>query len=40
MEVTLRNLDVNKETMKYMKQLGNDELYAVRRVVVLVADKW
>ena len=27
-----RNIDVNKDTRKYMRELGNSELYAVRRV--------
>ena len=30
--VRRRNIDINSQTQKFMKKLGNDEIYAVRRV--------
>ena len=33
-----RNIDINSQTQRFMKKLGNDEIYAIRRVGVSDAD--
>ena len=30
------NIDINKETRKYMKELNTCEMYAVRRVGIII----